>query len=132
MESEARLVMIDGGLPPPVLQYEVVDLDGRTLAAGLRLAGTAASRPSTTALTGTADRTRFSATAAALAALQDLGWVIVPIIAEDVQVPACRTRRAGSRRSAREPLTQYARVRKMPACNGVSVVQTRTLAARSS
>jgi hypothetical protein len=28
MESEARLVMIDGGLPDPVLQYEVVDLEG--------------------------------------------------------------------------------------------------------
>lgn len=29
MESEARLVMLDGGLPEPVLQYEIVDLDGR-------------------------------------------------------------------------------------------------------
>ncbi|OBK31337.1 hypothetical protein A5634_14395, partial [Mycobacterium asiaticum] len=29
MESEARLVMLDGGLPPPVLQYEIVDLNGR-------------------------------------------------------------------------------------------------------
>ena len=29
MESEARLVMIDGGLPSPVLQYEVVDARGR-------------------------------------------------------------------------------------------------------
>jgi len=29
MESEARLVMHDGGLPEPVLQYTVVDRDGR-------------------------------------------------------------------------------------------------------
>ncbi len=29
MESEARLVMIDGGLPMPVLQYEVIDRSGR-------------------------------------------------------------------------------------------------------
>jgi very-short-patch-repair endonuclease len=29
MESEARLVMLDGGLPEPVLQYEIVDKDGR-------------------------------------------------------------------------------------------------------
>ena len=29
MESEARLVMIDGGLPEPVLQYEIIDRDGR-------------------------------------------------------------------------------------------------------
>jgi very-short-patch-repair endonuclease len=29
MESEARLVMLDGGLPEPCLQYEIVDSDGR-------------------------------------------------------------------------------------------------------
>ena len=29
MESEARLVMIDGGLPMPELQYDVIDRDGR-------------------------------------------------------------------------------------------------------
>ncbi|KUH80995.1 MULTISPECIES: DUF559 domain-containing protein [unclassified Mycobacterium] len=29
MESEARLVMIDGGLPHPALQHEIVDRDGR-------------------------------------------------------------------------------------------------------
>ncbi|MGE2688826.1 DUF559 domain-containing protein [Mycolicibacterium pulveris] len=29
MESEARLVMLDGGLPHPVLQHEIVDRDGR-------------------------------------------------------------------------------------------------------
>lgn len=30
MESEARLAMLDGGLPPPVLQYEVVDRNWQT------------------------------------------------------------------------------------------------------
>ncbi|OBG15616.1 hypothetical protein A5765_00500 [Mycolicibacterium celeriflavum] len=29
MESEARLVMLDGGLPHPVLQHEIFDRDGR-------------------------------------------------------------------------------------------------------
>jgi hypothetical protein len=29
MESEARLMMIDGGLPSPTLQYEVIDAEGR-------------------------------------------------------------------------------------------------------
>ncbi len=29
MESEARLVMLDGGLPEPVLQHEIIDRDGR-------------------------------------------------------------------------------------------------------
>lgn len=84
MESEARLVMIDGGLPLPVLQYEVVDLQGRLwrldyawpdhlVAAeydGLDWhSGPEAFRR---------DRNRA-------AALQDLGWVVVPIIAEDVR-----------------------------------------------
>jgi Protein of unknown function (DUF559) len=29
MESEARLAMLEGGLPEPVLQYEIIDRDGR-------------------------------------------------------------------------------------------------------
>lgn len=29
MESEARLAMLDGGIPEPLLQYEIVDRDGR-------------------------------------------------------------------------------------------------------
>lgn len=29
MESEARLAMHDGGLPEPVLQYEIIDFDGK-------------------------------------------------------------------------------------------------------
>ncbi len=57
MESEARLVMVDGGLPPPVLQYEIV---ARWPEAFLR------------------DRRRG-------AALLDLGWVVVPIVAGDVR-----------------------------------------------
>ncbi len=39
MESEARLVMIDGGLPAPVLQYEIVDAQFRIWRARFRLAG---------------------------------------------------------------------------------------------
>ena len=38
MESEARLVMIDGGLPKPELQYEIVDRERAEVAARLRLA----------------------------------------------------------------------------------------------
>lgn len=84
MESEARLVMIDGGLPPPVLQYEVVDRNGRTWRLDFawpeyRLAaeydgvdwhsGPEAFRR---------DRKRS-------AALQEVDWVAVPIIADDVR-----------------------------------------------
>ena len=39
MESEARLAMIDGGLPIPELQYEVVDGNGQLRRARLRVAG---------------------------------------------------------------------------------------------
>jgi hypothetical protein len=84
MESEARLVMIDGGLPPPVLQYEVVDLQGYTWRLDfawpeLRVA---AEYDGVDWHSGPdaflRDRRRWSA-------LQELGWLIVPIIAEDVR-----------------------------------------------
>ncbi len=84
MESEARLVMIDGGLPPPALQYEVVDISGRTWRLDFawpeyRLAaeydGVAWHSGPEAFLR---DRRRS-------AALQDLGWTAVPIVAEDVR-----------------------------------------------
>ncbi len=97
MESEARLVMLDGGLPPPVLQYEIVDLNGRVWRLDFawpdyRVAaeydgvdwhrGPEAFRR---------DRTRAGA-------LQDLRWVVVPIIAADVRrQPAQLVRRIESR-----------------------------------
>lgn len=87
MESEARLVMIDGGLPAPVLQYEIVDSWGQArrvdfawprfkVAAeydgGEWHSGAQAMRR---------DRER-------LAALQDLGWVVIPVVADDVRLRA--------------------------------------------
>jgi hypothetical protein len=97
MESEARLVMIDGGLPPPVLQHELIDLTGRLWRLDFawpefRVAaeydgvdwhsGPEAFRR---------DRKRS-------AALQDLRWVVVPIIAEDVRYqPAQLVRRLNAR-----------------------------------
>ncbi|OBI11128.1 hypothetical protein A5712_10270 [Mycobacterium sp. E2327] len=84
MESEARLVMIDGGLPLPVLQYEVVDLHGRTWRLdfawpNLRVA---AEYDGVDWHSGPdaflRDRRRSSA-------LQELGWLVVPIVAEDVR-----------------------------------------------
>ena len=84
MESEARLVMHDGGLPPPVLQYEIVDLTGRLWRldfawpedrVGAEYEGLD-SHSGPEALKR--DRKRA-------AALQDLGWVVVPMIAEDVR-----------------------------------------------
>ncbi len=84
MESEARLVMIDGGLPQPMLQYEVVDLQLRIWRLDfawpeLRVA---AEYDGVDWHSGPGaffrDRRRSSA-------LQELGWVIVPIVAEDVR-----------------------------------------------
>ncbi len=84
MESEARLVMIDGGLPPPVLQYEVVDLQGYTWRLDfawpdLRVA---AEYDGVDWHSGPdaflRDRRRSGA-------LQDLNWVVVPMVAADVR-----------------------------------------------
>jgi hypothetical protein len=93
MESEARLVMIDGGLPPPVLQYEVVDLQGYTWRLDFAWPEhrVAAEYDGVDWHSGPGaffrDRRRG-------AALQDLGWIVVPIIAGDVR---CRPRELAAR-----------------------------------
>ncbi|MEO8814356.1 MAG: DUF559 domain-containing protein [Mycobacterium sp.] len=84
MESEARLVMIDGGLPTPQLQYEIVDRNFRTWRVDFawpewRVAveydgldwhsGVEALRY---------DRHRR-------AALQEMGWVVLAVIVDDVR-----------------------------------------------
>ncbi|WP_156685749.1 hypothetical protein [Mycobacterium sp. Marseille-P9652] len=84
MESEARLAMIDGGLPTPVLQYEVVDAHGRVWRLDFAWPDyrVAAEYDGVDWHSGqdafVRDRRRG-------AALSDLGWVVVPIIAEDVR-----------------------------------------------
>ena len=96
MESEARLVMIDGGLPPPVLQYEIVDLHGRTLAARFRLARMRVAAEYDGVDWHSGPEAFFRDRRRGLRQLQDLGWVVVPIIAEDVRYRPARTRRVGS------------------------------------
>jgi hypothetical protein len=84
MESEARLVMHDGGLPPPVLQYEIVDLNGETRRFDFAWPEfrVAAEYDGVDWHSGPEaffrDRRRG-------AAVQDLGWVVVPIVAGDVR-----------------------------------------------
>ncbi len=79
MESEARLVMLDGGLPPPVLQYEVVDLQGCLWRLDFAWPEyrVAAEYDGVDWHSGPdaffRDRRRA-------AAVQDLGWVVVPIV----------------------------------------------------
>ena len=84
MESEARLVMVDGGLPNPVLQYEVVDGRGRLRRLDFAWPEqmVAAEYDSDQWHSGTdalrRDREK-------LAALQDLGWIVIPIVLDDVR-----------------------------------------------
>lgn len=84
MESEARLVMFDGGLPTPILQYQLVDARGR-----LRRLDFAWPECRVAA---EYDSDQWHDSAGALrrdrekvAALQDLGWIVVPIVADDVR-----------------------------------------------
>ncbi len=84
MESEARLVMIDGGLPSPVLQYQIVDAGRRVWRVDFAWPEhrVAAEYDGVAWHSGPQaffrDRRRT-------ATLQDLGWVVVPIVAEDLR-----------------------------------------------
>jgi hypothetical protein len=97
MESEARLVTIDGGLPPPVLQHEIVDAQGRTWQLDfawpdLRVAA------EYDGVDWHSGPQAFFRDRRRAAALQDLGWVVVPIVAEDVRYrPAELVRRLEAR-----------------------------------
>ncbi len=84
MESEARLVMIDGGLPTPVLQHEVVDSQGRLRRFDFAWpeAMVAAEYES---VAWHADGEALRRDREKLAAVQDLGWTVVPILADDVR-----------------------------------------------
>lgn len=84
MESEARLVMIDGGLPMPVLQYEVVDASGRTWRLDFawpeyRVAA------EYDGLDWHSGPEAFVRDRRRTAALQEIGWVAIPMIADDVR-----------------------------------------------
>jgi hypothetical protein len=84
MESEARLAMIDGGLPIPELQYEIIDGNGelRRLDFAWPDAGVAVEYDGLDWHSGPEamqrDRRRT-------AALLDVGWVVIAIVFEDVR-----------------------------------------------
>src|SRR3954470_16044707 len=87
MESEARLVMIDGGLPRPVLQYEILDGNGERRRVDFawpeeRLAVEYDGEDwHSSAEAMRRDRGRQ-------AALQDVLWTVIPIVFEDVRYRA--------------------------------------------
>lgn len=84
MESEARLAMIDAGLPHPVLQHEIIDRDWRTWRVDFAWPDKHVAveydgfdwHSDTDALRR--DRQKR-------AALQEVGWSVVSIVADDVR-----------------------------------------------
>ena len=84
MESEARLVMIDYGLPPPVLQHEITGRSGerwrvdfawpdRRVAAEYESVEWHAGRDEMLR-----DKSRWGK-------IQELGWTLIPIVVHDVR-----------------------------------------------
>lgn len=84
MESEARLVMIDGGVPPDVLQYEIVDRNFRTW----RVDFAWPDRKVAVEYDGFdwhSDREAFRTDRQKRAALQEMGWSLLSIVFDDVR-----------------------------------------------
>jgi hypothetical protein len=84
MESEARLVMIDHGLPLPELQYTIRGANGERWRVGVAWpdARVAAEYESVEWHAGRTemlrDKTRF-------AGVQEVGWTVIPIIVDDIR-----------------------------------------------
>ena len=87
MESEARLAMIDGGLPTPELQYEIVDgnRERRRLDFAWPTERVAVEYDGLDWHSGPEAMRRDRRRAAALL---DVGWVVIAIVFEDVRYRA--------------------------------------------
>lgn len=84
MESEARLAMFDGGVPPDALQYEIVDRSGRTW----RVDFAWPDRKVAVEYDGFdwhSDPDAFRKDRQKRAALQEMGWSLVSIVFDDVR-----------------------------------------------
>ena len=84
LESEARLAFIDGGLPPPELQYEIVDRYGRLWRVDFAWPHAK--------VVAEYESMEWHATPEALrhdrmkvARLQECGWTTIPIVVDDVR-----------------------------------------------
>ena len=84
MESEARLVFHDGGLPTPVLQYEIIDRCGDLWRVDFAWpqAMVAAEYDS---MEWHASPDRWKRDRIKAARLGDLGWTLVPFVVDDVR-----------------------------------------------
>jgi len=84
MESEARLAMLDGRLPPPVLQHEIVDRNGRTW----RVDFAWPERRVAVEYDGFdwhSDPEQLRRDRQKRAALQEMSWTVASIVADDVR-----------------------------------------------
>lgn len=84
MESEARLVMLDGQLPVPELQHEIVDYSGRRW----RLDFAWPLRKLAVEYDGFdwhSDPVSFARDRQKRAALQEMGWTVLSIVSDDVR-----------------------------------------------
>jgi hypothetical protein len=84
MESEARLAMIDGGLPMPLLQYEIVDRNWQTWRVDFAWPDrmVAVEYDGFDWHSGPDD---FRRDRQKRAALQEIGWSVLSIVADDVR-----------------------------------------------
>lgn len=84
MESEARLVMHDGGLPDPVLQHWIIDLEGRAWRVDFAWpeAGLVVEYDGVEFHSSPED---FRRDRQKWAALQEMNWTVLPVIADDVR-----------------------------------------------
>lgn len=93
MESEARLAMLDGGLPLPVLQHEIIDRNGRTWRVDFAwLAQRVAVEYD--GFDWHSDREQFARDRQKRAALDEVEWTVVSVVSDDVRrQPADMVRR---------------------------------------
>lgn len=84
MESEARLVMIDGGVPPDALQYEIVDHYGRVWRVDFAWPDQKVA-VEYDGFDWHSDQKSFRRDRQKRAALQEVGWVVVSIVVDDVR-----------------------------------------------
>lgn len=89
MESEARLAMIDHGLPLPDLQHKIVGFDGKYWRVDFAWPDVrvAAEYESVVHHAGPAEMLRDRER---IAGIQETGWIVIPIVASDVRVRPAR------------------------------------------
>jgi hypothetical protein len=90
MESEARLMMLDGGLPSPALQYEVIDADGRLWRLDFAWPDVKVA-VEYDGFDWHSDPVAFRRDRLKRAALLEMGWSVISIVFDDVRRRPCET-----------------------------------------